>query len=210
MNIIALLETYALVDQILNEEIDVEKFLQRARGVQSLIDRGAYEGEKEAARMAMRRLSDRVAALRFEMFDTEWTDLERRFKAIQKSQSQSNNDAAREWARRAEAERRAREERERPRQDQYQDTGIYPKFEDLTLYKYARFQADGSDKVYGVAVIKSTVITFWGRTGGTLRSKIHNSLAEAKEIFQSKVNKGYQPLTPDLTMARYVSRNVSL
>ena len=216
--IIALLEMYIIVERILNEEFNVSSFLERARGVQALIDRGAYEGEKAAARMAMDRLVARANASRNELTPTQWADFERRFAAIRGIKSQNTQSGETAWEK---TQRRAKEERaERAKRDQEQarrndnarkqgNTNVkYPYYEGLTLYRYAQYHEGTSDKVYGVAKLDSDIITFWGRNGKSLRTKEHGSLEEANAIFQSKLSKGYLVVKVDVALAAFVKEHL--
>ena len=89
MNIRSLLNLLNLVtESYLFELFDVERFLERAKGVQSLIDRGATEGEKSAARAAMERMVAKAEEQLAELSPTEQERFKQRFSAIRKGAPQ--------------------------------------------------------------------------------------------------------------------------
>ena len=56
------------------------------------------------------------------------------------------------------------------------------------------------DKVWGIIRLQdSNCVTFWGRRGAKLQTKLVNIFGwEAKEIFLKKQNKGYQSVELDM------------
>jgi hypothetical protein len=70
------------LNSILLELFDTEKFLSRAKGVQALFLRGASEGEKDAARLAMARMLDRAKEEAADLSPQEQKTFWARFDAI--------------------------------------------------------------------------------------------------------------------------------
>lgn len=60
--------------------------------------------------------------------------------------------------------------------------------------------APSSDKVWGVAKIQGTLVSFWGRRNGKLKFKTHTAgLFPVVSKLREKVAKGYRELGPRMT-----------
>lgn len=203
---INILEVYSIVDAILAEDFNQQTFLSRAKGVQALINRGASEGEKSAARAAMERMVAKAEAALPSMSPGERESFQRAFALIRSATTQ---DAERARPRRP----NPAEPPPRPRRDQADADAEYARRQQskqeeksredtggasaLTVVMYAEFRAGTSDKVYGVVRKGASYFTFWGRNGGSLATKPHTP-SEAISTFRSKINKGYieKAITP--------------
>jgi hypothetical protein len=112
---IQLMEIYQIVSEGILLEFDTESFLSRARGIKALIDRGGTEGEKAAAREAMKRFEIKANAEAENMSDATKKTFLQRFEAIKNGSGQSSAGMNREetgnW--RKEAQEREKRQRER-------------------------------------------------------------------------------------------------
>lgn len=59
----------------------------------------------------------------------------------------------------------------------------------ITLY---HFKEGASDKIWGWFNNDRTAISFWGRTGGTLSFKTHDTVWDAENTAEKKERKGYR------------------
>ena len=78
---------HSYVRDVLLELFDADKFLARAQGVQELINRGGTQGERDAAKEAMKRLIARAQEQVQELSAVERSAFERRFDAIRSGAS---------------------------------------------------------------------------------------------------------------------------
>lgn len=88
-----LVETLDL--SLLEEDFDISKFLDKVKGVQSLIDRGGTEGEKDAARSVMQRLVLRANEEKKNMSASMASEFQARFDRMRNSASSAEQSTAR-------------------------------------------------------------------------------------------------------------------
>ena len=70
---------------------------------------------------------------------------------------------------------------------------------DFKIIKVAHYKDRSSNKVYGIIRRNGTFYTFWGRYGYTVAFKEYDSGYAAHAVFYTKIHKGYQDITYDMS-----------